>query len=93
MAKAFLAEDSGSQERLARVAKLIEGFETPFGMELLATVHWLASREEAPTPESILAKVKDWEPSRPDWGQRKAALMKTPHVKAAIVQLESRSWI
>lgn len=93
MAKAFLAEDSGSQERLARVAKLIEGFETPFGMELLATVHWLASREEMPTPESILAKVKDWEPSRPDWGQRKAALMKTPHIKAAIVQLESRSWI
>ena len=29
------------------VADLIAGFETPYGMELLATVHWIADHEGA----------------------------------------------
>ena len=41
-AEAFLHSTKASQERLDRVAALIEGFETPFGMELLSTVHWIA---------------------------------------------------
>src|SRR5271170_3582595 len=34
-----------SLQRLKRVAELIEGFESPYGMELLATVHWAAHHE------------------------------------------------
>jgi O-acetyl-ADP-ribose deacetylase (regulator of RNase III) len=59
-AEAFLAEDAATRERFARVGKLVEGFETPFGLELLATVHWVATREQALDAESAAAKVYAW---------------------------------
>jgi hypothetical protein len=39
-ANAFLASNRTALDRFARVGHLVEGFETPFGLELLATVHW-----------------------------------------------------
>lgn len=38
--------------RLDRVAQLIEGFESTYGLVLLATVNWAASRDEARTPRA-----------------------------------------
>ena len=40
----FLSGYGEKRSRLARVARLIEGFETPYGMELLFSVHWVARR-------------------------------------------------
>src|SRR4030042_5400927 len=40
-ASSFLANHKDTVNRLDRVGRLIEGFESPYGMELLATVHWL----------------------------------------------------
>ena len=37
-AEAFLNDDHEAKPRLDRVAELVEGFETPFGLELLSTV-------------------------------------------------------
>ncbi len=34
--------------RVERVGELVEGFESPHGLELLATVHWLGNKELAP---------------------------------------------
>ncbi len=31
------------EERMKRVLQLIEGFESPYGMELLASVHWVVT--------------------------------------------------
>ena len=49
----FLQEHSVTWGRFEQVAGLIEGFETPFGMELLATVHWVAKHQ--PRPEQTLS--------------------------------------
>ncbi len=46
--------------RFDRVGRLVEGFETPFGLELLATVHWVATREDAITAETAVEKVYAW---------------------------------
>ena len=46
--------------RFDRVGKLVEGFETPFGLELLATVHWVATRENATMRDAAAAKVYAW---------------------------------
>jgi O-acetyl-ADP-ribose deacetylase (regulator of RNase III) len=46
-ARAFLNDHPATLERFERVSKLVEGFETSFGMELLATVHWVMAREGA----------------------------------------------
>lgn len=59
-AEALLAADTETRERFDRVGKLVEGFETPFGLELLATVHWVATREDAGTPDQVREKVYAW---------------------------------
>ena len=43
----FLRDCERDEGPLLKVAELVEGFETPFGMELLATVHWVVAREHA----------------------------------------------
>lgn len=59
-AEAFLNDKRETVSRFNRVGKLVEGFETPFGLELLATVHWVATRENATGAEDAVAKVYAW---------------------------------
>jgi len=46
-------------QHIGRVAELVDGFETPFGMELLATVHWVA-KNEAVGLQNIVDSVHRW---------------------------------
>lgn len=55
-----LDQDADVRSRFDRVTDLVEGFETPFGMELLATVHWVASKEHAKTAEEVIARIYAW---------------------------------
>lgn len=46
---------------LEATADLIDGFESPFGMELLATVDWLLTKESvAPTIPSVRMGLRHW---------------------------------
>jgi len=46
---------------LERTTKLIDGFESPFGMELLATTDWLITKEHCETTiESLIEGMKHW---------------------------------
>jgi len=46
---------------LEATASLIDGFESPFGMELLATVDWLLAREGvAPTVPALREGLRQW---------------------------------
>ncbi|NCC31562.1 MAG: Appr-1-p processing protein [Chloroflexia bacterium] len=56
----LLQEDAEAHARFERVADLVEGFETPFGMELLATVHWVMSREGAQTEDAVINATYAW---------------------------------
>jgi O-acetyl-ADP-ribose deacetylase (regulator of RNase III) len=60
-ARAFLRVHQPAQERFDRVSSLVEGFETPWGLELLATVHWVATREESPlSSDGLVQQVHSW---------------------------------
>lgn len=59
-ARAFLQEHSETLARFERVAKLVEGFETPFGIELLSTVHWVITREDARDEDAVVRAVHGW---------------------------------
>lgn len=59
-ATAFLEEHAATRARFDRVADLVDGFETPFGLELLATVHWVSTREEAIAPDATVEAVYAW---------------------------------
>ena len=73
-------------ERVRHVGDLIEGFQSPYGMELLATVHWVTKYEGATTQEQALAAVRAW-------NARKKALMAPEHVAAAWNRLEQSGWL
>jgi O-acetyl-ADP-ribose deacetylase (regulator of RNase III) len=59
-ARAALAERPETQGRFERVAGLVEGFESPFGLELLSTVHWVMAREGATSEEQVMARTYAW---------------------------------
>jgi len=86
-AKQFIANaDSKLNERVERVAQLINGFQSPFGMELLASVHWVARYEGATNAEKALEKIQSWTP-------RKKRLMNAHHVESAWKQLRQHNWV
>jgi hypothetical protein len=67
--------DSGEardySDALELTSDLIDGFESPFGLELLATVDWLLSRENtAPEVSALRAGLLTWPVA--DAGQRKS---------------------
>ncbi len=84
-AEALLADDGQTRERFDRVAGLVEGFETPFGLELLATVHWVATRERADTPEKAVEKVYGWNDRKQRFSPRQIGI--------AFETLHSKGWL
>jgi O-acetyl-ADP-ribose deacetylase (regulator of RNase III) len=91
-AEGYLAQDLESRRRLERVTQLIEGFETPYGMELLATVHWVAvagGRDGSPPADDVEAAIRMVHA----WNPRKQQIFKPHHVRTAWDRLTQRGWI
>ena len=56
-AQAKLKDAPETQARFERVTDLVEGFESPFGLELLATVHWVATRLDAGSADAAVSET------------------------------------
>jgi O-acetyl-ADP-ribose deacetylase (regulator of RNase III) len=85
-AEAFLSDHPETLERYERVAQLIDGFETPYGLELLATTHWVAVHEDAEDPGAAAELVREW-------SQRKGRLFTDEHVAVAWRRLDEGGWL
>jgi O-acetyl-ADP-ribose deacetylase (regulator of RNase III) len=83
-ARAFLADHADTLARFERVAKLVDGFETPFGMELLATVHWLMVHEGA-RDETVVAAVHRWNPRK--------RMFLAEQIQVAVKRLREHGWL
>lgn len=59
-AERFLNAHAATHARLDRTAALVEGFETPYGLELLSTVHWVVTQECAASVPEITGAVHRW---------------------------------
>ncbi len=84
-AETVLAAHPDTQERFDRISSLVEGFETSYGLELLATVHWVISA----APSSGEAEVLD---GVHGWNHRKRQFT-APQVAVAIERLQSGGWL
>ena len=73
-ARATLAESPETLSRFERVAKLVEGFESPFGLELLSTVHWVMRHEGATSEEDVIARTSEWGERKRQFSQRQILL-------------------
>lgn len=77
---------------LEQTADLIDGFETPFGMELLATADWLIFNDGyQPNLESIRLGLKTWKVS-PVAAERKSKLFDDRAIEIALKRLTSSIW-
>ena len=87
-AQTFLEKQPDANERLERVSSLITGFETPYGMELLATVYWVAQEKPkaAKDSEQAIALVHEW-------SERKRKLFKPEHIRKAWQRLHEQNWL
>ena len=77
----LLSDHPETKARMERVLDIAEGFESAYGMELLASVHWVAAA--APTGKTdaeVAAKVAEWSP-------RKARMFTPEHVDTALTAL------
>jgi O-acetyl-ADP-ribose deacetylase (regulator of RNase III) len=81
----FIESHTDTRTRFERVAKLIHGFETPYGMELLATVHWVCTREGAATTEETVERTYSW-------NERKKSFARTEILRAREV-LAEQGWL
>ncbi|MDG9757604.1 macro domain-containing protein [Pseudomonas sediminis] len=85
-ANAFLEANAETRARFDRVGELVEGFETPFGLELLATVHWIVKEGDPVTSvEEVVARTYAWNARKKQFTPRQIGI--------AVDVLASKGWI
>ncbi len=84
-AEGFLEDHPSTRNHFQRVVDLISGFETPFGMELLSTVHWVATREGSKTADQAVSKTYAW-------NDRKR-MFQEKHIRLTWAILERKGWL
>jgi hypothetical protein len=87
-AVAFLnASESDTLARVGRVSQLIEGYESPYGLELLSTVHWAAYE----SPETV--EVDEVVRRVAAWNDRKRQIMPASEIVGALDRLAGQRWV
>jgi len=86
-AQDFLSQQQAAGQYLERVGQLIEGFETPYGMEMLSTLHWVA-QEDSHAAQDCQVAIQQVH----DWNDRKKNLFKPHHLKIAWQHLKEKGW-
>jgi len=87
-ANRYLEGHSETLARLERVSRLIDGFESPYGMELLATVHWLSKENSAVKSDCDLA-IKGVRA----WSEHKKQTFHPEHIETAWARLKEEGWL
>lgn len=86
VAEFLLADEGETRSRIDRVLALVSGFDSMYGLELLATVHWVATREQSTDAQDLVRRVQDWSP-------RKRELFSARHIEIAHEKLVAEGWV
>ena len=68
------SEAHSTRQRFDRVAELVAGFESSFGLELLSTVHWVLEHEKPQSQDELVANVYGWNAHKTCFSPRQIAL-------------------
>lgn len=71
----FLNQHQQTRMHFDRVSDLVEGFESPFGLELLSTVHWVVTKENASSINDIVEKTYNWNNRKKQFSRRQIELV------------------
>jgi len=75
-----LSSDATAAAAVRSVAEIVRGYETPYGLELLATTHWAVRDLGSSDVEAVVRYVQDWTP-------RKGAIFTEAHIAKALQRL------
>ena len=84
-ATAFLECHPKTLGRFNKVTDLVEGFESPFGLELLSTVHWVVSKEQVHTVDDVVTQTYAWNDRKKQFSRHQ--------IKLASDVLSHKGWI
>lgn len=73
------------KKRVERVSRLINGFETPLGMELLATVLWVMKKDGLTKFDDVVSAVHAW-------SERKKTVLKVDDLRLAWQRIRRNRW-
>ncbi len=83
-----LATHVATATHLARVSTLIEGFETPYGLELLSSVHFVAGEDPSAARDPAVATEQIHA-----WSDRKRDRFTAEHIALAWNRLHEQDWL
>lgn len=75
-AEAFLKTHPETLSRFDHLSRLVSGFESPTGLELLATTHWVMKYESAETEEAIEKQIHNWNERKRQFTTRQIVIAK-----------------
>jgi O-acetyl-ADP-ribose deacetylase (regulator of RNase III) len=81
----FLSDHPDTEARFRRVSDLVSGFESPFGLELLATVHWLHKQEQPSSLSELVQLFNGWSPRKQQFSPRQ--------IQIASAVLADQGWV
>jgi O-acetyl-ADP-ribose deacetylase (regulator of RNase III) len=84
-AERYLRDHPDTRAHFDRVADLVAGFETPFGLELLATVHWVISQSDVRAPDAVVKATYEWNDRKRRFSPRQIHL--------AMEVLQTKGWL
>lgn len=84
-ARDFLEKHPSTRQRFERVSRLVEGFESPQGLELLSTVHWVNKHEQMENPKDVIEAIHSWNDRKRQLTARQISIAKKV--------LDSQHWL
>ena len=73
-ASKVLRRSHATRPRFERVTDLVDGFESAFGLELLATVHWVLVRDNPASQDDLVARTYAWHERKKRFSPRQIGL-------------------
>jgi O-acetyl-ADP-ribose deacetylase (regulator of RNase III) len=84
-ATAFLQQHADTSTHFDKVAELVDGFESPFGLELLSSVHWVMKNEPVNSIDDVISHTYAWNGRKRQFTLRQIAL--------AVDVLSRKGWV
>jgi O-acetyl-ADP-ribose deacetylase (regulator of RNase III) len=84
-ATVFLQQHTDTSTRFDKVAELVDGFESPFGLELLSSVHWIMKNEPINSVDEVISHIYTWNDRKRQFTLRQIAL--------AVDVLSRKGWV
>ena len=84
-AKSFLLKQGKTNAHLSKVSELVDGFESPFGLELLSTVHWVITNNNLSNVDDIIKHTYSWNERKKQFTNQQ--------INLAVDVLSTKGWV